>query len=70
MKSHWRELNFDYHFQLNRYTKGHPFNQMVPKLIECDPDDSFSRVPYEKGSNLLFHLEAICGKGMREWLFE
>ncbi|EJD04499.1 leukotriene-A4 hydrolase [Fomitiporia mediterranea MF3/22] len=26
-----------------------------------DPDDAYSRVPYEKGSNLLLHLERVLG---------
>ena len=29
-----------------------------------DPDDAYSRVPYEKGSNLLFHLGEIVPAGM------
>jgi len=54
---------------LNAFGKDHPFNQLVPNLVECDPDECFSRVPYEKGSNLLFHLETICGKEqMLRWL--
>lgn len=27
----------------------------------CDPDDAFSTVPYEKGFNLLFHIEQLVG---------
>jgi len=37
------------------------FTALVPDLRDKDPDDSFSTVPYEKGFNLLFHLEKILG---------
>ena len=33
----------------------------VPDLKGIDPDDSFSRVPYEKGVNLLRYIEDILG---------
>ena len=33
----------------------------VPDLKGVDPDDSFSRVPYEKGCNLLRYIEDIIG---------
>lgn len=28
---------------------------------QSDPDDAFSTVPYEKGSNLLYHIETVLG---------
>ena len=38
------------------------FSTLVQNLNDgTDPDDSFSSVPYEKGFNLLFHLETILG---------
>ncbi len=40
---------------------GHPFTHLVPDLKGVDPDDAFSTVPYEKGSNLLFYLEQLLG---------
>ncbi|KAJ3303013.1 Leukotriene A-4 hydrolase [Kappamyces sp. JEL0829] len=40
----------------------HPeYTCLCPKLQGVDPDDVFSRVPYEKGFNLLFHLEKVVG---------
>ncbi len=39
----------------------HPFTHLVPDLKGVDPDDAFSTVPYEKGSNLLFYLEQKLG---------
>lgn len=38
------------------------FSCLVQNLKDgADPDDAFSTVPYEKGSNLLFHLENVLG---------
>jgi leukotriene-A4 hydrolase len=37
------------------------YTQLVPKLKGVDPDDAFSIVPYEKGSNLLMYLEQKLG---------
>ena len=34
---------------------------MRPTLTGVDPDDSFSSVPYEKGSAFLFYLETLLG---------
>jgi len=40
----------------------HPFTALVPDLSGgVDPDDAFSKVPYEKGFALLTHLEALVG---------
>ena len=42
-----------------------PTNQLtalVPKLEGVDPDDSFSSVPYEKGSSFLYYIESLLGK--------
>ena len=38
-----------------------PLTNLVPKLNGIDPDDAFSRVPYEKGSTLLYYLEGLLG---------
>jgi len=38
------------------------FTSMIPKLGDEDPDEAFSRVPYEKGFNLLYYLERLIGK--------
>ena len=34
---------------------------MVVNLTGVDPDDSFSKVPYEKGSAFLWYLEDLVG---------
>ncbi|KDR13370.1 leukotriene A-4 hydrolase [Zootermopsis nevadensis] len=38
-----------------------PLTCLVPDLKGISPDDAFSRVPYEKGHTLLFHLEELAG---------
>jgi len=38
-----------------------PMTSLVPDLTGIDPEDSFSRVPYEKGSALLSYLEELLG---------
>ncbi|KAF9146590.1 Leukotriene A-4 hydrolase [Mortierella sp. GBA39] len=46
---------------VNLYGQDHPFTALRPCLRGEDPDDSFSRVPYEKGFNLLYYLENHLG---------
>ncbi|KAG0329561.1 Leukotriene A-4 hydrolase [Podila horticola] len=43
------------------YGDNHPFTALRPCLRGEDPDDAFSRVPYEKGFNLLYYLEKHLG---------
>jgi aminopeptidase N len=44
------------------------------RLDGIDPDDTFSTIPYEKGSYFLFYLENLVGKDgdfesfMRAWI--
>lgn len=39
-----------------------PLTSLLPPLDgTLDPDDAFSSVPYEKGSNLLYYLEQLLG---------
>jgi leukotriene-A4 hydrolase len=49
-----------------RYGEHHPFTCLVPHLEGVDPDDSFSRVPYEKGFYLLQYLQNKVG-GPSKW---
>ncbi|KAE9038919.1 Leukotriene A-4 hydrolase [Phytophthora rubi] len=39
----------------------HPYTALVPKSEDVDPDDVFSRVPYEKGFNFLHYLSTVVG---------
>lgn len=39
----------------------HPYTCLVPSLDGVDPDDSFSRIPYEKGFYFLYHLQNLVG---------
>ncbi|KNC87123.1 hypothetical protein SARC_00746 [Sphaeroforma arctica JP610] len=44
--------------------------KLQPEIVGVDPDESFSRIPYEKGSLFLHYLEGIVGgeQPMTTWL--
>lgn len=45
------------------------FTKLIPDLKGVDPDDAFSRIPYEKGCLFLFYLENKVGQErLIEWL--
>ena len=45
------------------------YTKLRPDLAGEDPDDSFSKVPYDKGSLFLFYLEHLVGlPAMLHWL--
>lgn len=47
------------------------WTKLRPDLDKEDPDDSFSKIPYEKGSIFLLYLEHVLGGGtgtMNRWL--
>jgi leukotriene-A4 hydrolase len=51
----------------------HTFSKLMPDLTDVDPDDAFSRVPYEKGFTFLYFLESLVGKDnfqkiLQKWL--
>jgi len=51
----------------------HPeFTKLQPDLTGMDPDDAFSKIPYENGSLFLFYLEQKVGgeEAMQRWLKE
>ena len=43
------------------FGENHEFTKLVPNLGGSDPDDAFCRVPYDKGSALLFTIEQAVG---------
>ncbi|KAJ1964415.1 Leucyl aminopeptidase yscIV [Dipsacomyces acuminosporus] len=53
----YKSLNDD----VELHGSGNQLTSLVPKLDGVDPDDAYSRVPYEKGSLLLYHLEQLLG---------
>ncbi|KAM7537853.1 hypothetical protein Aperf_G00000073229 [Anoplocephala perfoliata] len=54
---------------LNEFKEGHPFAKLIPCLKGVHTDDSFSIVPYQKGSLLLYYLETKYGKeAILAWL--
>lgn len=48
---------------------GHKYTRLVPDLDDgADPDDAFSKIPYEKGFAFLYHIESMVGKdNFAEW---
>ena len=46
------------------------FAKLQPEMTGIDPDDAFSKIPYEKGSLFLFFIEYLLGSRdlMTEWL--
>ncbi len=47
-----------------------PFTQLVIDLDGVDPDDAFSKIPYEKGSAFLWYLEEkVGGPGLNVIVF-
>ncbi|KAJ1996415.1 Leucyl aminopeptidase yscIV [Coemansia spiralis] len=44
---------------IDLYGEDNLLTALVPKLDGIDPDDAYSRVPYEKGSLLIYHLEQL-----------
>ena len=53
----WKELKY------NVDVMGHdnPLTALVPDLEGIDPEDAYSRVPYDKGATFLWYLEEIVG---------
>ncbi|KAL6763643.1 peptidase family M1-domain-containing protein [Haematococcus lacustris] len=45
-----------------RFGVDHPYTRLVPDMTGgIDPDDVFSKIPYEKGFYLLYYLEGLVG---------
>lgn len=47
---------------LERLGSDHEFTKLNLSLIDTDPDDAFSSIPYEKGSEFLRFLEDLVGE--------
>lgn len=48
-------------YSLEVFGQDNPLTALHVNLKDVDPDDAFSSVPYEKGSNFLFFLENLVG---------
>lgn len=46
------------------------FSQLVIPYKDQDPDDAFSRVPYDKGFTFLYYLESVVGTEEFEQFFK
>jgi len=43
------------------------FTKLVPSLVNEDPDDTFSSVPYEKGYTFLYYIENLLRNGEKDF---
>ncbi|TKR80496.1 hypothetical protein L596_014563 [Steinernema carpocapsae] len=43
----------------------HPYTQLITNLENADPEDSYSEIPYEKGSAFLMYIEQQIGSNER-----
>ena len=49
------------------------YSSLFPQVGGNLPDDAFSEIPYEKGFQLLYHMESLIGESnmqtlLREWI--
>ena len=51
------------------FGEDHKYTRLVPDLDDgADPDDAFSKIPYEKGFAFLYYIESMVGKdNFAEW---
>lgn len=50
------------HQSLEEFADNPRFQRLVPEFRDGeDPDDAFSSIPYDKGSNFLLHIERVVG---------
>ncbi|KAF3937926.1 Laeverin [Dactylella cylindrospora] len=47
---------------VQEYGADHEFTKLVPNLVDQDPDDAFSTIPYEKGFTFLRKLDNLIGR--------
>lgn len=47
---------------VEHFGEGHSATALCPDMSNMDPDEAYSRVPYEKGHTFLFYLESIVNQ--------
>jgi leukotriene-A4 hydrolase len=47
---------------VDQFGKDHTYSAMSPTLNHAHPDDSYSRIPYDKGHIFLTYLEQQIGR--------
>ncbi|CAH8535093.1 unnamed protein product [Schistosoma guineensis] len=72
--SHMRHLHLSLGYkelleEIKKLGPSDPMTKLIVDLEGIDPDEAYSRIPYEKGSLLLYYLETLYGKeSMLNWL--
>lgn len=59
-KRYLRNLDLKEHIAL--FGESHSYTSLCPDIQHTNPDDSFSRVPYFKGSDFLEYVEGVVGE--------
>lgn len=54
----WKDLQDS----INDYGKDHKYTQLLIDHTAIDPDDAFSKVPYEKGFHMVWYLDRLVGR--------
>jgi len=54
----WRALEES----VKLFGEDHEFTKLITNLVDQDPDDAFSSIPYEKGFTFLYHLDNSLGR--------
>lgn len=49
-------------YAIDNIGENHRYSSLYPDLKGEDPDDAFSKVPYEKGFSFLVYIESLLGK--------
>lgn len=44
------------------YGVDNPYSSLFPNISDADPEDSFSNLPYEKGSQFVYYMETLIGE--------
>jgi len=51
---------------MKRFGWNTSFSSLHPNVDDCNPDDPFSTIPYEKGYQFLIYLESLIGEKMMQ----
>jgi len=52
------------------YGVDHPYTSLNPDIGDDDPENYFSKIPYEKGSQFVYYIESLIGEELMEILLK
>ena len=59
-----------YEQMVDWYGVTNSYSSLFPNIGDDDPENSFSKVPYEKGSQFVYYLETLLGEDMMQTLLQ